>query len=94
MPYISKERRDSLYAWVEPLCPLNAGELNYIITKICDEYILSNSPSPPSELSYRILNEVIGVLECAKQELYRKVVSPKEDRACEKHGEVYECLPK
>jgi hypothetical protein len=41
------------------------------------------------ELSYSKINEVIGVLECAKQELYRRVASPYEDSKKEANGDVF-----
>lgn len=59
------------------------GELNYVITEIVSDYILHNG------LSYGTLNAVIGVLECAKQELYRRVCSKYEDLKMIEHGDVY-----
>jgi len=41
-------------------------------------------------LCYKTLNEVIGVLECAGQEFYRKVVVPYEDLKRLKNGPVSE----
>ena len=39
--------------------------------------------------NYVKLNELIGVLECAKLELYRRVASPYEDEKVESNGDVY-----
>jgi hypothetical protein len=41
---------------------------------------------------YAHLNEAIGVLECAKLELYRRIAAPYEDRKMGETGEVYEAL--
>ena len=40
--------------------------------------------------SFQDLNELIGALECAKQELYRRVVAPYEEDKIEENGDVYE----
>jgi hypothetical protein len=39
--------------------------------------------------NYALLNELIGVLECAKLELYRRVASPYEDEKIQSNGDVY-----
>ena len=33
--------------------------------------------------------EVLGVLECVKLELYRRVAAPYEDKKCQENGDVY-----
>lgn len=81
MPYISAQRRDEL--GYDDTVPETAGELNYVITAAVDNYLLL------SPRSYGAINEAIGVLECAKLELYRRVAAPYEDRACERNGDVY-----
>lgn len=85
MPYVDKETRLDLkdkfvYAGRSIETP---GELNYFITRIVDEYIRNKS------LNYTTLNEVVGVLECAKLELYRRVAAPYEDLKLSENGDVY-----
>jgi len=80
MPYISQDNRQG-FAYEFP--PRTAGDLNYVITLLLTSYIGANGKN------YRTLNEVVGVLECAKLELYRRVVAPYEDRKCEENGDVY-----
>lgn len=82
MPYIDPERR--LPAAV---APTSAGELNLAVTALVDDYLMAHGP-----LRYELLNEVVGVLESAKLELYRRVVAPYEDRKMAQNGDVYECL--
>lgn len=85
MPYIKEEARNRLEdnnIENEPLCQ-DSGELNYMITRFCDDYITRKGKT------YQNLNEVIGVLECAKQEFYRRIVGPYEDRKIISNGEVY-----
>ena len=62
------------------------GTLNYIITRLCDFWCRDNS----GEANYERYNSVIGVLECVKQELYRRQVAPYEDKKCEQNGDVYD----
>ena len=40
-------------------------------------------------LCYENLNGIIGVLESAKMELYRRVVSIYEDKKCKENSDVY-----
>jgi hypothetical protein len=80
MPYIEKSRREA----VVKEGALTAGELNYAITKLCNDYIRAQTG-----VGYTHVNEVIGVLECAKQEFYRRVVAPYEDSKIMQNGDVY-----
>ena len=81
MPYVDAEARERLDAGASPE---TAGELNYAITALVDAY-LSSKGTP----RYGDYNEAIGVLECAKLELYRRLVAPYEDEKIEQHGDVY-----
>ena len=89
MPYIEQERREKIQNnWMIE----SPGELNYVITLMIQQYLARKigDTSHKLEPNYEDYNEVIGVLECAKQELYRKVVSKYEDKKCKENGEVYE----
>ena len=59
-----------------------AGTLNYTITRLCHDFVDRNG------LSYTNVNTLIGMLECAKMELYRRVGSPYEDEKIEENGDV------
>jgi hypothetical protein len=59
------------------------GELNYILTKLVDYYISTHGKT------YSTINEAIGVLECAKLELYRRIAAPYEDAKIQQNGDVY-----
>lgn len=82
MPYVDQDARDRLDGGAKPE---NAGELNYVITRLVDAYLTNKG-----QMRYAHLNEAMGVLECAKQELYRRVVSPYEDKKIVESGDVYE----
>lgn len=58
------------------------GDLNYTITKLCHLYIKK------FDKKYATLNTVIGVLECAKLELYRKIISKYENGKEAENGRV------
>lgn len=64
---------------------MTPGELNYCITRLVLHYLSQGGPTP----SYAGMNAVIGVLECAKLELYRRMVAPYESVKCLENGEVY-----
>lgn len=80
MPYLNSAVRASLE---EGRTPNEAGELNYLVTKLCDAFLMKTG------LSYKNLNQTIGALECAKLELYRRVAAPYEDKKSRENGEVY-----
>jgi hypothetical protein len=40
-------------------------------------------------IKYANINEAIGVLECAKLELYRRIAAPYEDHKISETGDVY-----
>lgn len=89
MPYIRKEDRkkfEPLLKIAEEMCwPGSAGELNYLITSLCIQYIKSEG----SPMGYGIINEVMGALECCRLELYRRLAAPYEIEKCSQNGDVY-----
>lgn len=89
MPYINKETRDhfSKIISLDGLSIETAGDLNYLITQLIDNYIAHHG------LSYRTLNTIIGAVECAKMELYRRVAAPYEDVKIKENGDVYKQSP-
>ena len=79
MPYVDQRAREGLAITNKPMTP---GGLNYLITKMCLEFVAPNK-------TYDGYNEVIGVLECAKLEFYRRAVAVYEDLKKELNGDVY-----
>ena len=87
MPYIKLKDREALdETRIDEIHtnPANPGQLNYKISGIIDQY-LSDLSGP----SYSNYNDVIGVLECIKLELYRRFVGPYEDQKLSENGEVF-----
>ncbi len=86
MPYIKREDKIKFKSILEELPKMalgNPGELNYIITKFCVQFLENKGES------YATINEIIGVLECAKQEFYRRIAVPLEIRKQSENGDVY-----
>ena len=85
MPYITQDARTRINAGG---VPQDAGELNYAVTMVVDAY-LARAAASEGRTRYKHLNEAIGVLECAKLELYRRVAAPYEDQKIAESGDVY-----
>lgn len=85
MPYIASTLRPFFDEDIAKLTNKtgSVGELNYAITRMVDGWIVKRG------LTYASVNEAIGVLECAKQELYRRIAAPYEDRKIAENGDVY-----
>lgn len=95
MPYIKQESRDVLDPVIEQLhralvqmelddeTSLLEGNLNYAITRL-----MMMSYGDRDSTRYAQINEAVGVLECIKQEFYRKVAAPYEDQKEFENGKV------
>jgi hypothetical protein len=82
MPYVSQEKRVELdHPDFEG--EVSPGELNYLISELINQYL-------GKDYNYSDINEAIGVLECAKLELYQRVATPYENIKREQNGGVYE----
>lgn len=93
MPYIRKEDRIKLDNEIELLMTTindlfdgeKSGVLNYVITRL-----LTNAFQLHSNTRYHNINGAVGVLECAKLEMYRRVAEPYEDKKIIENGDVKE----
>lgn len=84
MPYIEQDHRPVIDAAINRLPSLmTPGEVNYAITRIIDKQLQYRG------MSYTTGNELIGVLECCKLELYRRQLAPYEDKKIEQNGDAY-----
>lgn len=91
MPYIEQIQRDIIDEDISELIDSmktipsfndsKAGILNYIVTCLCAESI--GTPK------YSKINEIIGMLECCKLELYRRVAAGYEDKKSLENGDAY-----
>ena len=60
------------------------GFFNFAISSLVFSYVQINGP-----VNYKLLNELIGVLECAKQEFYATVCRVYENTKMLENGHVY-----
>ena len=81
MPYIKEERRREFRRTLS--AAQDVGELNYQITCLINKYMFVKGES------YQTYNDIMGALEGAKLELYRRKIAPYEDKKCEENGDVY-----
>ena len=91
MPYLKQERRQELYpliskvvgeiqAAVESGIGKRGGEVNFVICTLVDMLYDRN---------YTELSAAIGDVECAKLELYRRLLSNYEDQKILENGDVF-----
>lgn len=80
MPYIDKDARKEIAGQRLPETP---GELNFVFTIFAKEYLDAKG------LSYSTINDIIGALEGAKLEFYRRIAVPYENTKIEANGDVY-----
>ena len=83
MPYIKKQRREDLFNDLVLMENWTAGDFNYVVSAGINEYLEANG------VCYENINKLIGVLECAKLELYRRVAADYEDSKLTSNGDVY-----
>lgn len=86
MPYIKQERREEfkqIGASGHNPPTEKAGELNYEITLKCLKYLDMHGKN------YMVINDIVGALECAKLEFYRRLAAPYEDTKIAENGDVY-----
>lgn len=86
MPYLKIENRGYFIPLLEHLnhCAIaNGGELNFLFTEIIKQYMQTHSKD------YRTCNDIVGALECCKQEFYRRIVGPYENEKIAQNGDVY-----
>ena len=78
MPYIKQKDRK----FAKEVSPVNAGELNLLIHLLIEKYVNTRGES------YQVYNDIVGVLECAKMELYRRKIGPYEDKKKIENGDI------
>ena len=91
MPYLNNKFREEIEkeCEIEKLCAYFSsldpddlvGAVNYVVFKIARRY-------KPKSMSYAKAVAFIGTIECAKQEIYRRIVAPYEDKKIVENGDV------
>jgi len=86
MPYIKTNDRDRLDYVTDAISNVgikSAGELNYLITRLCIAYTEDNP------IGYQSINDIVGALESAKAEFYRRYAVSYEEKKIKENGDVY-----
>ena len=78
MPYIPRSQKENSDEGIYK----DVGSLNYSIHQLISEYISQKKDS------YQTYNDIIGALECAKMELYRRLISDYENKKILLNGDV------
>ena len=86
MPYIKQEKREKLDLAVENLRQAlgenyDIGDVNYCASKLIWN-LFEEKPN------YSKANELVGVLECIKQEFVRRKVNPYEETKIKENGDL------
>ena len=95
MPYIKPQLREKLDPQIAALRTQlidNFGEdeiegaLNYTFSELVWSVPVASADA--TKWRYKFINRVIGVLECVKQEFYRRLAGPYEDKAIAENGDT------
>jgi hypothetical protein len=85
MPYIKQEDRERLFQPGQ--MPRNAGELNFCISLVIDQYWNENGQN------YQAFNDIMGALTGALLEYYRRKIAYYEMNKLDQNGDVYTNVP-
>jgi hypothetical protein len=80
VPYIKEDEKP----YMQFALPKTPGELNFMLTTIVKAYW-----NYKGSTGYQHINDIIGALEGAKLEFYRRVAAPYEDTKITENGDVY-----
>ena len=88
MPYIERNSREKFNNLIKDISERVhqqnwEGELNYIFTMLLKNVLETNE-----RMNYKNINAAIGTLECCKQELYRIIAAPYEDKKIHINGNL------
>ncbi len=88
MPYILQSKRNQIDNEINALAhaverggEFTAGDFNYIVTKLMQHFVEINGKN------YNNFNSLVGALDCAKMEMYRREIAPYEDEKIESNGD-------
>jgi hypothetical protein len=84
VPYIKQKDKDDISRLY--FCPItidNCGKLNYAFTKLIQSYLSTKGEC------YQTYNDIVGALECCKQELYDRKIRPYENKKIKENGDVW-----
>lgn len=86
MPYIKPDDKERFSQALEQLAaspPTTPGELNYLVSQLSILFWFNSGQN------YQAINDILGSLEGAKLEFYRRLASPYENKKIAENGDVY-----
>lgn len=86
MPYIDEPGRTKFLPITNEIGRTeidSKGELNYLITSLLIQYMIQHG------LKYDSINDVLGAVDGAGKEFYRRVAVPYENAKIDENGDVY-----
>jgi len=86
MPYIKQRDREALSDG--SLFPYDEGDLAYVLTEKTLRFLYGGAGK--TALGFSDYATAMGIIECVKLELYRRMVAPYEDKKMKENGDVYE----
>lgn len=88
MPYIVKTEREQIDYYVDGVLESchSWGAVNYAVSTLVTKFLKHICFS--GKLSYENLQNAMGLFECAKEEFYRRVVVPYEEKKIKENGDV------
>ena len=95
MPYICTKEREILDKELQALklrLEMNfdqdsiEGALNYCVSNLLE--VIPYASSSERHWRYKFCNRAVGVLECIKLELYRRLIGNYEDQCIKKNGDI------
>lgn len=98
MPYIQQKSRKIIDEKIEPILKYfnqagdivsYDGEMNYVITRLLLSFYGGKGELGHGNRGYQAYNRAMGVLECAKQEFYRRMIAPYENQKNLDNGDVF-----
>jgi hypothetical protein len=89
MPYIKPENRNKYTSSINNLvnlltndgCEADVGEINYVISSVIWKLF-------KNKRRYKTGNDLMGVLECVKQEFYRRQLAELENEKIKENGDI------
>lgn len=91
---VKRARKHCQMPYIEPFArevaegnPTTPGELNFAIHKLIQRWLRHEAQY--KALDYATWNTLMGVLECVKQEIYRRKIAPYEEAKLAKNGDVW-----
>lgn len=86
MPYLPQAIKDT----IELPYVRDDGQLTYVIDRMAEELLAEKCGYDWDNLSYSMIAQIVGDIDCAKFEFQRRILALYEDRKIIENGDVFE----